>query len=666
MTDDLCRVLFLPDNRFVTVARGENLLRAAMDADVHINASCGGSGSCGKCRVVIEEGEVEREPNPKLGEAEAARGYALACQTRVLSDLKVSIPLESRIGDRRIFERAEPTPAHGHLLSAADWEERLPAWELDPPTRKYHLVLPEPSLDDNASDAERIKRGLAVEAGLRDVVIDYPVLQRLPNMIRQSGWDITVTVLDSGEELRAVRIEQGDTTERQSAIAIDVGTTTISAELIDLRTGEVTARASDYNAQVAFGEDVITRIIYAIRGTGLAKLQSVVVGTIWNLIKNLVEQAGIEYCNITHVVVAGNTTMTHLLLGLNPKYIREEPYIPSATFFPWIKCSDIGLRIAAGVYLYAIPCVASYVGGDIVAGMLASGIFNTDRLTLYIDIGTNGEMVLGNRDWMLSCSCSAGPAFEGGGVKHGMRATSGAIEQVRIDKIGYEPMIITVGNRKPIGICGSGLIDALSEMFLTGVINEKGKINTDLPTPRVRRTEGGAEYVLVWAEDSATRRDIVITEVDIDNLMRAKAAVYAGIEILLSSMDLDVSMIDELLIAGAFGRYLEVDKAVTIGLLPDIGYEKIKFVGNGSLLGAHLSALSREMLARANEIARQMTYLELSMNPAFMEHYVSALFFPHTDLDSFPSVKERLETYRAVQRMAAREGGVNGEEKGAD
>ncbi len=666
MADDLCRVLFLPDNRFVTVARGENLLRAAMDADVHINASCGGSGSCGKCRVVIEEGEVEREPNPKLGEAEAARGYALACQTRVLSDLKVSIPLESRIGDRRIFERAEPTPAHGHLLSAADWEERLPAWELDPPTRKYHLVLPEPSLDDNASDAERIKRGLAVEAGLRDVVIDYPVLQRLPNMIRQSGWDITVTVLDSGEELRAVRIEQGDTTERQSAIAIDVGTTTISAELIDLRTGEVTARASDYNAQVAFGEDVITRIIYAIRGTGLAKLQSVVVGTIWNLIKNLVEQAGIEYCNITHVVVAGNTTMTHLLLGLNPKYIREEPYIPSATFFPWIKCSDIGLRIAAGVYLYAIPCVASYVGGDIVAGMLASGIFNTDRLTLYIDIGTNGEMVLGNRDWMLSCSCSAGPAFEGGGVKHGMRATSGAIEQVRIDKIGYEPMIITVGNRKPIGICGSGLIDALSEMFLTGVINEKGKINTDLPTPRVRRTEGGAEYVLVWAEDSATRRDIVITEVDIDNLMRAKAAVYAGIEILLSSMDLDVSMIDELLIAGAFGRYLEVDKAVTIGLLPDIGYEKIKFVGNGSLLGAHLSALSREMLARANEIARQMTYLELSMNPAFMEHYVSALFFPHTDLDSFPSVKERLEAYRAVQRMAARDGGENGAEKGAD
>ena len=650
--EDSCRVLFLPDNRYIVVPRGENLLKAAMDADVHVNASCGGSGSCGKCRVLVEEGEVEREPNPKLSEEEISRGYALACQTSILSDLRVSIPIESRIGDRRIFERKEPEPAHGHLLSAADWEERLPHWELNPSTRKIHLVLAEPTLDDNVSDAERVKRGLATEAGLRDVIIDYPVLQRLPNMLRQGGWDITVTVLDSGEELRAVRIEQGDTSERQSAIAVDVGTTTISAELIDLHTGKVTARASDYNAQVAFGEDVITRIIYATRGTGLAKLQSVVVGTIWNLIKSLVEQAGIEYCDITHLVISGNTTMTHLLLGLNPRYIREEPYIPSATFFPWIKCSDLGLRIAAGVYLYAVPCVASYVGGDIVAGMLASGIFNTDKLTLYIDIGTNGEMVLGNREWMLSCSCSAGPAFEGGGVKHGMRATRGAIEQVRINKVNYEPMIITVGHRKPIGICGSGLIDTLSEMFLTGIVNEKGKINTELPTDRVRAVEGGAEYVLVRAEDSATRRDIVITEVDIDNLMRAKAAVYAGIEILLSSVDMDVSMIDELLIAGAFGRYLEVDKAVTIGLLPDIGYDKMKFVGNGSLLGAHLAALSKDMLNKANDIAHQMTYLELSMNPAFMEHYLSALFFPHTNLEAFPSVLEKLEIYRNEQRWA--------------
>ncbi len=641
--DETVKILFLPENRFIVVNRGENLLKAAMRADVHINASCGGAGSCGKCRVVIEKGEVKREPNPKLTSEDIDKGYAMACQAAVLTDLEVRIPLESRIGDKRIFERAEPLPSYGHLLSADDWEKRLPAWELDPPTRKVHVVMDQPSLDDNIADAERVKRTLAMTAGIKNVVIDYKALQRLPNMLRQSGWDITVTILDSGEELRVVRVEQGDTTLHQSAIAIDIGTTTISAELLDLATGEVTARASDYNAQVAFGEDVITRIIYATKGTGLAKMQSVVVGTIWNLIKNLVEQAGIEYCNITHMVIAGNTTMTHLLLGLNPKYIREEPYIPSATIFPWTKASDVGLRIAAGVYLYPVPCVASYVGGDITAGILASGIFNSDKLTLYIDIGTNGEMVLGNRDWLLSCSCSAGPAFEGGGVKHGMRATRGAIEQVRINKSNYEPMIITVENQKPIGICGSGLIDTLAELFLAGLINQKGKFDLDLPTDRLRSTDIGAEYVLVRAEDTATRRDIVITEVDIDNLMRAKAAVYAGIEILLSSMDMEIGMIDELLMAGAFGRYLEIDKAVAIGLMPDIGYDKIKFVGNGSLLGAHLAALSREMLSKSQEIARQMTYLELSMNPGFMEKYISALFFPHTNMDLFPSVKQQLE-----------------------
>ncbi len=658
--EETCKILFQPENEYIVVKKGENLLKAAMAADVHINASCGGAGSCGKCRVVIETGEVERDPSPKLTEADIAQGYALACRATIQTDLTVGIPIESQIGDKRIFARKEPVPVAGHILSAEEWQERLPKWDLSPSTQKVHLTLDSPSLDDNTSDAERVKRGLSVNAGMRDVVVDFPVLQRLPNMLRQSGWDVTVTVLDSGEELRAVRIEQGDTTARQSAIAIDVGTTTISAELLDLKTGTVTAKASDYNAQVAFGEDVITRIIYATKGTGLAKLQSVVVGTIWNLIKNLVETADIEYCNVTHIVVAGNTTMMHLLLGLNPKYIREEPYIPSGTFFPWVKASDLGLRIAAGVYLYALPCVSSYVGGDITAGILGSGIFNTDKLTLYIDIGTNGEMVLGNKDWLLSCSCSAGPAFEGGGVKHGMRATRGAIEQVRINKGNFEPMILTVENKRPIGVCGSGLIDCLSEMFLSGVINEKGKINLDLPTNRVRATEGASEYVLVGAEDSATRRDIVITEVDIDNLMRAKAAVYAGIQILVHSMDLEMEFIEELLIAGAFGRYLDIEKAVTIGLLPDIGFDKIKFVGNGSLLGAHLSCLSKELLVKAQEIARQMTYLELSANPGFMDHYISALFFPHTNLEDFPSVAAKLAEVRAMQSAMRAQDAGNG------
>jgi uncharacterized 2Fe-2S/4Fe-4S cluster protein (DUF4445 family) len=297
------------------------------------------------------------------------------------------------------------------------------------------------------------------------------------------------------------------------------------------------------------------------------------------------------------------------------------------------------------------------VGGDIVAGVLASGMFNSDKITLYIDIGTNGEMVVGNKDWMLSCSCSAGPAFEGAGVKHGMRATRGAIEQVRINEVSYEPMIITVGNKRPIGICGSGLIDTLAELFLTGVIDERGKVNTELDTPRARMSDSGGEYVLAWADESGTNRDIVITDVDIDNLMRAKAAVFAGINVMLEEVGMTVDMVEEILIAGAFGRYLEIDKAIIIGLLPDVDTEKIKFVGNGSLLGSYLMALSKNLIEEGDRIANMMTYLELSTNPKFMDQYMAALFLPHTHIEDFPNVKRRLEEARAASSMQQPQGG---------
>ncbi len=657
MDREKVRVCFYPENRCIEVDKGENLLRAAMKADVHINASCGGEGYCGKCRVIIEKGEVKQRLQVKLSQEEIKQGYTLACCSTVESDVDVRIPIESQIGDKGVLLRRPPIPLKGYTLSAKDWAERLPQWELNPPTAKFHLILDKPSLEDNISDAERIKRGLAKLADLKDVVIDYPMLSALPSMVRAASFDVTVTVLDRGMEQRAVRLEKGDTTPRQAAIAIDLGTTTVSAQLIDLQTGRVIAEASDYNGQISYGEDVITRIIYSTRSTGLAKLQSAAVNTIWNLIQQMVEKTGIEFCSITHLCISGNTTMIHLLLGLDPRYIRVDPYIPAATHFPWIKASNIGIRIASGVYLRCTPCVASYVGGDIVAGVLASGMFNSEKLTLYIDIGTNGEMVLGNKEWMLSCSCSAGPAFEGAGVKHGMRATRGAIEQVRINEVTKEPMIITIGNRRPIGICGSGLIDLLAELFLTGVIDERGKIDVDLDTPRTRVGESGSEYVLVWADESGTNRDIVITEADIDNLMRAKAAVYAGIQILLQEVGMKIEDVEEILIAGAFGRYLEIDKAIIIGLLPDVDTEKIKFVGNGSLLGSYLMALSKNLIKEADRIANMMTYLELSVNPRFMEQYVSALFLPHTHKEMFPTVLQRLEEARAAAGLGPLERG---------
>ncbi|MBK5093073.1 MAG: DUF4445 domain-containing protein [Actinobacteria bacterium] len=651
------KVCFYPANVCMEVPKGENLLRAAMQADVHINASCGGDGYCGKCRVIIEKGEVEQKLQAKLTEEEAKQGYALACSSTVESDLDVRVPIESQLGDKRVLERKPPIPLKGYTLSAKDWAERLPQWELNPPTTKIRLLLEKPTIEDNLSDGERIKRELSRLVGLKDVVIDYPMLQALPGLIRASSFDVTVTVLDRGQEIRAVRLEKGDTSPRQAAIAIDLGTTTISTQLVDLQTGEVIAEAADYNGQITYGEDIITRIIYSTRATGLAKLQSAAVNVIWNLVQQLVEKTGTEFCSITHLCISGNTVMIHLLLGIDPRYIRVDPYIPVATHFPWIKASNIGIRIASGVYLRCTPCVASYVGGDIVAGVLASGMFNSEKLTLYIDIGTNGEMCLGNKDWLLSCSCSAGPAFEGAGVKHGMRATSGAIEQVRINEATYEPMIITIGNRRPIGICGSGLIDVLAELFLAGVIDERGKVNVEIDTQRTRQGDSGGEYVLAWADESGTNRDIVITDVDIDNLIRAKAAIFAGINILLEEVSIDFDQVEEILIAGAFGRYIEIDKAIIIGILPDIDTDKIKFVGNGSLLGSYLMALSKNMIAEADKIADMMTYLELSTNPRFMDQYISALFLPHTNVEDFPTVTRRLEEARKRGRLGAAAGG---------
>ncbi len=635
-------VTFLPANRQILVPEGENLLRAAMAADVHINASCGGAGTCGKCRVILEQGQVDESASEKLTAEERAQGYILACHSAVRGDVAVRVPVESQVGDRRVLDRQAAAPTYGAVLAAHDWEKRLPAWTLDPPGQKVLVQMPPPTLQDALPDAERLRRELARVIGRQRIEIDYRALQALPATARESGWQVSCGVLEHDGRVEVLRLEPGDTTAAQYAIAVDLGTTTITAALIDLESGNTLAQASDYNSQVSFGEDVISRIIFATKGDGLARLQRAAAATIDGVIQGLLQQAQVRAEAVTHVSLAGNTTMTHLFLGIEPKYIRLDPYTPAATVFPWVEAQALGLNLPAGVKVHCMPCVASYVGGDITAGVLASGLFNTDKLTLFIDVGTNAEMVVGNSDWLLACACSAGPAFEGGGVKHGMRATAGAIEQVRINPDTFEPMILTIANRRPVGICGSGLIDLISELFLAGIIDKRGKFNLDLPTPRVRKGEHGGEYVVAWAENTAIKRDIVLTEVDIDNLLRAKGAIYAAAELLVGSVDLSLGDVEEVLIAGSFGRFLRADKAITIGLLPDVPTDRIKFVGNSSLLGARLAALSQDMLYRAYEIVNKLTYVELSVHPMYMDKYVSALFLPHTNLDSFPSVREKL------------------------
>lgn len=633
------KVTFIPDDVTVEVHEGENLLRAAMMADVRITASCGGDGTCGKCRVRVSKGAVDSKPSAKLSEEHAAKGYVLACLSQVTDDVTIDVPDESRPSpppDRGT--EAHPTSA---ILAADAFEKRLPSRRLDPPMADRVLELPEPDLVDNSSDEHRVRQALRRTYGIKDARSDWHALEHLPEAARGGDWTVTVRVISEDACARVLDVFPG-AREISYAIAVDVGTTTVEAQLVDLSDGRVVAQAADYNAQVSRGEDVISRIIAASKPDGLAELADLVRGTVRGLAERLLEKAGADRESVATYIVAGNTVMTHLLLGITPKNIRNAPYIPVATRYPWLPAQELGLPGTSTTMLHAFPCPASYVGGDIVSGVLACGMPWTDKLTLFVDIGTNGEIVLGSKEWMVACSCSAGPAFEGGGMLHGMRAANGAIEQVRIDPASLEPMILTIGGAKPRGICGSGLIDVVSELFLAGALDRNGAFNVSAGGDRIREGEHGMEYVLVRSEDAAIDGDIVLTEVDIENLIRAKAAVFAGIGVLTESVDLQLSDIDEVIIAGAFGHYLDLDRVMLLGLLPEMPKERFSFLGNGSLMGARTVATSRAMMAAADDIAERMTYLELSVNAAFMEMYVSAMFLPHTDLSLFPESEARV------------------------
>ena len=412
--------------------------------------------------------------------------------------------------------------------------------------------------------------------------------------------------------------------------------------MLDLTRGRAIAESVDYNGQISYGADVISRISYCQKPGGLQKLQKVVIATINGIIKQLLSQSKVDLKDIGHFMVAGNTTMLQILLGLNPKYIRLSPYTPVATYVPPTKASSLGIKVRKYVYLFAFPLVASYVGGDIIAGIIASGVHQREKLTFYMDIGTNGQIVIGKSDWMVTAACSAGPAFEGGEIKHGMIATNGAIEEFDINPSTLEPIIGTIGDEKPKGICGSGLINIVAGLLEAGVIGQNGKFITGLSTKRIREGSDGYEYVLAWAPETQIEKDIVITGIDIDNLMRAKAAMYAGCQTLVKSVGMTCNDIEQVIIAGAFGSYINIERAITIGLLPDLPRDRFIFIGNGSLMGARLSSFSTDLLDDARRVAKVMTNFELSENPAFMNNYIAALFLPHTNADEFPSVSKRL------------------------
>ena len=637
-------VVFQPVGAKVNVESGINLLQAAAEAGIYINSLCGGEGVCGKCRVQITRGEAKPTSHSIrfLSRDEINRGFVLACQTKVEDTLEVWVPPEARLEEEQILTTEsmvcyEP-PQDLHLGDSLD----IPSLLYMPTTQKLYLSLPEPSLADNISDLDRIYREIRKKVESHYFEISLTSLRGLARLLRESQWQVTATLYPYDEHcIEILSLEPGDSCAENYGIACDIGTTTIATQLVDLRSGSILGVEASHNQQARYGEDVISRMIFACGRGGLSPIHHAVIDSVNTLIDTLLEKHGVEASNVTALTAAGNTTMTHLFLGLEPCTIRLEPYIPTANFLPTAFADELNLRVHPRAVVSCVPGVSSYVGGDITAGVLASGISNSPKISALIDIGTNGEIVIGNNEWLVCCSASAGPAFEGSGTKCGMRATRGAIQKVKIEreKVAYE----TIGEAKVRGICGSGLIDSIAELYRNRIIDPNGKFPTDSSSSRVRENDGDMEFVLATGEETETGKDVVISEDDISNLIKSKGAILAAIRVLLNSVGMSFGDLERIFVAGGFGNYLDVEKAIFIGLLPDLPPERVQFIGNSSLTGARMALLSRHAFARADTLARQMTYFELSVDPKFYDEFVAALFLPHTDMDLFPSVKRVME-----------------------
>jgi len=617
----------------VEVPSGTMITDAAEKAGIEVNQPCGGQGRCGQCAVQVTSGNVRRRSTMRLTSEDVKKGYAIACQAVVEGDLQVIVPPQEKIQQRLTTGH---TAAEVAVPSGYDCIEHQTV-------QRIKLTLKPPTMEDQTSDWARLKTALLHETGLKNITASLPVLQKIPVVLREGDWKVSgiIYLKDNIGNAELIDLLPGlisDETPLWGA-AVDIGTTTVKVMVVDLITGESRGQASEYNAQIARGEDVISRIIFAGKGSGNQTLRELVIETINELIVRASKRAKAKPKMIYKTVLAGNSTMIHLLLQIPPASIRLAPYVTVANHIPDLSAGELGVKTYPQGKAICLPGVASYVGSDISAGVLSSGMSETEKTTLFLDVGTNGEMVLGSNEWLVTCACSAGPAFEGAGVLHGMRATTGAIDEVWINSSTYEASWRVIGGEKPKGLCGSALISLLAELLMTGVINKSGRFDFSLDSSRIRKGSHGGEYVVCWGDESASGEDIMLTEVDIDNLMRAKAAIFAGFTVLADSVGVPLDSVEQVLIGGGFGQYINVEKAVQIGLLPDMSWDKFNFLGNTSLKGAYLALLDRKYEQEINEIANKMTYIELSADNRFFDAFTSAMFLPHTNMSLFPSVK---------------------------
>ena len=620
---------------------GDNLLEAARRANVAIDAPCSGNGSCGKCRVKLLEGEVESIPSRHISDEEYKEGWRLSCNSKVIADCTVLVPDIASAYQSRMKTADLSSPEELAIFENAKAQMEAGGLEFTNSFSAVQLEMTAPTEDDTMPDIERLEWAVSEATGVETVKVPYGVMVKLASTLRENDFRVCVKGQTKDNTFICMDICAYDDTQIVGC-AIDIGTTTVTMVLTDLCSGKLLAKGSSGNGQIRYGADVINRIIESSRPGGRKKLQDAIIKETLNpIIANLCKTSDINARSILRLCIGANTTMNHLLVGVDADPVRMDPYIPS--FFKWDGLTAADLKIPANPLASVViaPNIGSYVGGDITAGTLSSMIWDKDEMSLFIDLGTNGELVFGNRDFLMSCACSAGPAFEGGDISCGMRATDGAVEACAIDKVTMEPTLTVVGDpgQKPVGICGSGIIDIISELFRCGIINAKGLFQRE--GDRVKRDQHGmGRYVLATAQESETGREVSINEVDIDNFIRAKGAIFSAIDTLLASVDMPIEAIDTVYVAGGIGSGINMKNAVNIGMFPDVELEKFKYIGNSSLTGAYAMVMSDSATEKCHEVGANMTYLELSTYPGYMDSFVAACFLPHTNASLFPNVKQ--------------------------
>ena len=641
--NDMYQVIFTFENGATpvtaTAAPGETLLETARAANVAIDAPCSGNGSCGKCRVKLLEGTVEGLQTSHITDEDYAAGWRLSCASKVSSDVTVMVPDIASAYQSRMKTADLSTGEEVAIFTRLEEDLKAAGVDFSNDFMETEVTMEEPTLEDTMPDTERLTMALEGALGCDKVCLSYPTVHKLARVLRQSGFHVAVAGTLKDGVFHAMDVRNANEPQPMCGLAIDIGTTTVSAVITDLKTGRLLAKGSGGNGQIRYGADVINRIVEQGRKGGVERLQKAIVEeTLQPLTRALCASAKVDADRILRCCVASNTTMNHLLLGVDADPVRMEPYIP--TFFHWdgLKAGDIRFVANPDAKVVLAPNIGSYVGGDITAGTLTSRIWDKDEFSLFIDLGTNGEIVFGNRDFMMSCACSAGPAFEGGDISCGMRATDGAVEAVTIDRETLEPTLSIVGKegQKPVGICGSGIIDVIAELYRTSAISAKGHFVRE--NRRILRDEHGmGRYVLAFSNESDTGREIAITEVDIECFIRAKGAIFSAIHIMLSSLDMDVSVLEHIYVAGGIGSGINMENAVRIGMFPDVDRALFQYIGNSSLAGAYALVLSNAAEEKVHELASNMTYLELSTEPKYMEEFVAACFLPHTNKELFPS-----------------------------